>query len=201
MKRIFIDTETTGLNCKKHGVIELAGLVEVNDKPVEEFSFKMRPFPEDIIDREAMKIHGITEEEVRQWLPPVKVHEGLIAVLDRYVDRYEKTDKFHWVGYNAYFDVDMMREWFKKNNDKYFGAWFFHPPLDVMILAAYALRSERPRIPNFSQTTVARHLGITIDEDKIHGALYDVKTAKAIYKEVERRIANEVIEALEDTSL
>ncbi len=201
MKRIFIDTETTGLDPKKHGVIELAGLVEVNEKAVETFSFKMRPFPDDVIDREAMKIHGVTEEEVRQWLPPVKVHEGLIETLTRYVDRYEKTDKFHWVGYNAYFDVGMMREWFMKNNDKYFGAWFFHPPIDVMILAAYALRNERPRIPNFSQVTVAEHLGITVDREQVHGALYDAKVAKAIYCQVERRIADEVIIALEDTSL
>jgi len=201
LKHIFIDTETTGTDPKKHGVIEVAGLVEVNDKAVEEFSFKMRPFPDDVIDREAMKIHGVTEEEVRQWLPPVKVHEGLIEILTRYVDRYEKTDKFHWVGYNAYFDVDMMREWFKKNNDKYFGAWFFHPPIDVMILAAYALRMERQRIPNFTQVTVAEHLGITIDKEKVHRALYDAKVAKAIFRQAERRIADEVIAALEDTSL
>jgi len=196
MKRIFIDTETTGLDPKKHGVIELAGLVEVNDKPVEEFSFKVRPFPDDVIDREAMKIHGTTEEEVRQWLPPVKAHESLIETLGRYVDRYEKTDKFHLIGYNAYFDVGMMREWFAKNNDKYFGAWFFHPPLDVMILAAYALREERPRIPNFSQTTVAEHLGISVDKEKVHGALYDATLAKKIFRLIERRIADEVTEAL-----
>ena len=196
MKRIFIDTETTGLDPKKHGVIELAGLIEVNDKHVEEFSFKVRPFPDDVIDRGAMKIHGTTEEEVRQWLPPVKAHESLIETLSRYVDRYEKTDKFHWIGYNAYFDVGMMREWFAKNNDKYFGAWFFHPPLDVMILAAYALREERPRIPNFSQTTVAERLGISVDKEKVHEALYDAKLAKAIFCQIERRIADELTEAL-----
>lgn len=196
MKRIFIDTETTGLDPKKHGVIEMAGLVEVNDKPVEEFNFKIRPFPDDVIDREAMKIHGVTEEEVRQWLPPVKAHESLIELLSRYIDRYEKTDKFHWVGYNAYFDVDMTREWFKKNNDKYFGAWFFHPPLDVMILAAYALREERPRVGSFNQTNIAEHLGITVNREKMHGALYDAKIAKAIFTRVERRIADEVREAI-----
>jgi len=197
MKCIFIDTETTGLDSKKHGVIQLAGLIEVNGKLTEEFDFRMRPFPEDVIDREAMKVHGVTEDEVKQWLPPAKAHEGFIELLSRYVDRYEKTDKLHWVGYNAYFDVDVTREWFKKNNDRYFGSWFFHPPLDVMLLAAYALRAERPRIPNFSLTTVAEHIGVTVDKEKAHGALYDAKLAKDVFVQVERRIADEVREALE----
>jgi len=49
-KIIYVDTETGGSDPKIHALLELAGVVEINNRIVEKFHYKMRPFENDIID-------------------------------------------------------------------------------------------------------------------------------------------------------
>lgn len=53
-----------------------------------------------------------------------------------------------------------------------------------MLLAAYVLRERRPHMPNFKLMTVARELGIEVDESRLHDAEYDIELTKAMYKAV-----------------
>ena len=97
------------------------------------------------------------------------------------MDRYDTLDKFHLIAYNAKFDTDHLRAWFAKNGDKFFGSWFWHPPLDVMSFAAIGLMRRRPSLDNFKLLTVAEALGLEIDEERSHDALYDVELAREVF--------------------
>jgi len=57
----------------------------------------------------------------------------------------------------------------------------------VMGLAAQHLKNVRATMPNFKLATVAEKLGIEIDVESIHDALYDIKLAKQIYYHVTNR--------------
>lgn len=64
MRKIFVDTETTGLSVTKgHRIIEL-GAIEVDSKITKKNSFHYYLNPERIIDPHAIKVHGITNEFV-----------------------------------------------------------------------------------------------------------------------------------------
>ena len=103
-------------------------------------------------------------------------------MLSKYADRYNKQDKFFLAGYNnASFDNQFLRAWFLQNNDKYFGSWFWSNSIDVMVLATPYLASKRAGMENFKQGTVAKHLGIEVDAERLHDALYDIEICKAIY--------------------
>lgn len=183
IKKCFIDTETTGLDPKANGILEIAGIIET-DNSTEEFLIECSPFKDDVVDKKALEVNRVSEKGLFKRTPPKDAYRDFTNILSKYVNRYKKQDKFFFFAYNAKFDFDFLRAWFYKNDDKYFGSWFFYPAIDVAVLAAMYLRDERSRMINFKQTTVAPVLGIDIDESKAHGALYDTRVMKAIFDKV-----------------
>lgn len=113
------------------------------------------------------------------------IYNQFVDMLSKYADRYNKKDKFFLVGYNnASFDNQFLRAWFIQNGDKFFGSWFWANSIDVMVMATPYLADQRADMENFKQGTVAKTLGIAIDDSKLHDALYDIEVCKAIYDKV-----------------
>lgn len=103
-------------------------------------------------------------------------------MLDKYVSKYDKKDKFFLAGYNnASFDNQFLRAWFLQNNDKYFGSYFWSNSIDIMVMATPYLAPKRAEMENFKQGAVAKTLGIQVDDSKLHDALYDIEICRAIY--------------------
>lgn len=188
MKLFFFDLETTGANPAKHGIHQISGEIIINDTVKEFFNYNVKPNPKAIIENEALAIANVTREELLDYTPMGEVHKDLVNMLSKYVDRYNKYDKFHLVGFNnASFDNNFFRGFFLQNNDNYFGSWFWSDTIDVMCLASYHLRKERHKLNNFQLSTVAEYLGIKVEEDKLHDAYYDIYLTKEIYKIVTKK--------------
>lgn len=186
MKLFFLDLETTGVNPGRNGIHQMSGMVVIDGEEKETFNFNVRPNPKAVIEKQALDVAGVTEEQVLSY-PPMEVvyREKLIPMLDKYIDRFNKKDKFFIVGYNnAHFDNDFFRGFFLQNGDKFFGSYFWANCFDCMVLATPYLADVRPSMENFKQGTVAKYLGIEIDESKLHDALYDIRVRKQIYDKV-----------------
>lgn len=111
-----------------------------------------------------------------------EVYRQFVDMLAKYVDKYNRQDKFFLAGYNnASFDNQFLRAWFVQNEDKYFGSWFWSNSIDVMVLATPYLAARRAEMENFKQGTVAKFLGIDVDSNRLHDALYDIEICKAIF--------------------
>lgn len=183
MKILFFDLETTGLNPGKNGIHQISGEIVIDDISREEFDFKVQPNPKCIIEQEALDIAGVTKEQVLAYTPMIQVYVKLTTMLAKYVDKFNKTDKFFLAGYNnASFDNQFLRGFFLQNGDQYFGSWFWSNSIDVMVLATQYLLAERPNMENFKLPTVAKELGIITDDNKLHDASYDIKLTRAIYE-------------------
>lgn len=103
-------------------------------------------------------------------------------MLGRYVDKFNKKDKFFLVGYNnAAFDNQFLRGFFLQNGDTYFGSWFWANSIDVMVLASAYLMNRRTEMENFKLSTVAKFLGVSVSDESLHNALYDIRLTRAIY--------------------
>lgn len=182
MKVVFFDLETTGTLVNKHGIHQLSGAIVVDGEVKEEFDLRVQPNPKAEIIQEALDVAGVTKEQILSYPPMGIVFSSFIAMLDKYVDRFDKKDKFFLAGYNnASFDNQFLRAWFLQNGDKYFGSWFWSNSIDVMVLATPYLAAKRTEMENFKQGTVAKTLGIQVDDSKLHDALYDIQVCKAIY--------------------
>lgn len=181
-KLFFYDLETTGVKHWRNGIHQISGLIVINGVEVEEFNFKVKPFEKAIIEDDALQIAGVTKEDVLNYEPMELVYEKIISILSKYISKFNKLDKFHLVGYNnASFDNQFLRAFFVQNNDQYFGSWFWADTIDCMVLASNKLKDDRNKLPNFQLKTVSKHLGIEVDENKLHDALYDIELTKRIY--------------------
>lgn len=191
-KLCFIDTETTGVNAKENGIIQIAGEIVLleglttgtngkhNAEVVDSFNLRAKPFPRDVVDPKALEVNKVSLDEITQFQEPILAYKTLSSLFAKHCDKYDKADKFFFVGYNARFDYDFMRAWWEKNGDNYFGSFFFFPPLDVMNIAIWNLIRERKTLPNFKLETVANHLDLTVEGD-FHDAMKDILITKEIF--------------------
>lgn len=185
MKRIYIDVEKSGLNAFRNGIIQLAGIIEIDNQEKETFSFDMNVFEGDLIDDKSLEINKKTREQIGEFENPKIVYSKLIDIMNKYIDRYDKTDKFRFVAYNASFDMDFVRQWFKKNGDKFgIGAWCWNPYIDVMTIAHHFIGDRRAKMMNFKLETVAKAFEIEVEEKQTHDADYDIKLTRDLYRQL-----------------
>lgn len=181
-KHFYIDVETTGTDPSKNGLVQIAGIIEIDGGQVEKINFNIAPFPEDRIDSKALQVIGKTAEELTSYSSPRAVYTEIIRKMEQYVDRYNRDDKFHFIGYNSRFDESFIRAWFEKLDDVYFGSWFHWPAIDVSNLAAVHFLDSRDDLVNFKLMTVANALGIQVDPESAHDAMYDIEITRQIFK-------------------
>lgn len=182
MKLVFFDLETTGTNPGKHGIHQISGQIVIDGVVKESFDFHVQPNPRAMIEDEALKVGGVTREQILAYPPMQQVYQEFVAMLGKYVDKFNKKDKFFLVGYNnAAFDNQFLRGFFLQNGDVYFGSWFWANSIDVMVLASAYLADRRPEMENFKLSTVAKTLGIVVNDDSLHDAMYDIELTKAVF--------------------
>lgn len=183
MKRFYFDLETTGLYYFKNGIHQIAGYIEIDGVIEERFNFKVKPVTNAIIEASALEICSISEETIMGYPDMGVVYSELIQILKKYVDKYNKADKFHLVGFNnRKFDDPFLRAWFTQNHDKYFGSWFWSDSIDVLVLASDYLETKRGTMENFQLKTVAKELGIEVNDDQLHDGMYDIELTRKIHK-------------------
>jgi len=178
MKLLFLDTETTGVDNTKNGIIQIAGIVEIDGAVKEEFNMMCRPFPGQAVSPDALKVTGKTMDEIRAYPEPQAAYRDLVAILDRYIDRYDKTDKFYMVGQNTKFDYDFLTAWFKNNGNPYFYAYVAYHLIDVIQATALFTVAGQFKLENMKLATVAKHFGIPL---KAHDAMEDIRATRAIF--------------------
>lgn len=182
MKLVFFDLETTGTNPGKHGIHQISGQIVIDGVIKETFDFHVQPNPKALIEDEALKVGNVTREQILAYPPMQQVYQEFVSMLGKYVDKFNKKDKFFLVGYNnAAFDNQFLRGFFLQNGDVYFGSWFWANSIDVMVLASAYLATRRPDMENFKLSTVARTLGVDVQRESLHDAMYDIELTKAVF--------------------
>jgi DNA polymerase III subunit epsilon len=190
MKILAVDTETTGTNPGKHSIWQIAGIVYIDGKEKERFEILMQPNPKAAIDPDAFNpSKNKTPEQIQEEIDKLKTYmpfeEGyktFVGILGKYIDKYDSKDKFFFLAHNAPFDNDFLRGLFLQNGDDYFGSWFWPDVLCTRVLAIRQLMPIRHTMPNFQLMTIARQLGIEIDESKLHDATYDIDITIEVFK-------------------
>lgn len=194
-KIIFIDVETTGVIPERNGLTQLSGCVQIGDEVKESFDYFLRPFPKDEIEIAALEVTGFDRRqfllpdhpnylavEGQNFEDPRDIYDRMAAMLGKYVNQYDKGDKFQFVGYNAHsFDMPFMRRFWEKNGNRFFGSWFWYPCLDVMLIWAQILQPVRAELSNFKLATVAKHCGIKVDATRLHDSQYDIELTRELW--------------------
>ena len=94
IKKCFIDIETTGLDPEKHGVFQVAGIIEVPGHE-QTFTFTMKPFKDDLVNKETLAFHKMTIEILKEFEEPMKIYGVLVNIFSTYVNKYNKRKYGH----------------------------------------------------------------------------------------------------------
>lgn len=166
MREIIFDTETTGLDNRADRVIEIGGIELDNHFPTgRTFHVYVRPGDRKV-HPDALAIHGITDEFLKDKPLFAEVVEDLQAFFG----------EARWVAHNASFDMGFINAEFERLGI---------PPVPVdRVTDTLALaRRKHPMGPN-SLDALCRRYGIDNSHRSKHGALLDSELLAEVYIEM-----------------
>ena len=180
MKICYIDVETTGLDAVKQDVIQLAGIVEIDGEVLSTFEFTCQPYSYENIQQQAMDVHGYSRQDLEKFEHPGKVKAQLEGLFSRYVNKFDKNDKFTFAGYNSPFDFRFMKEFWKKGGDKYWGSFFEYKQMDIYPLFQMYAIAAKLDLPNHKLVTAADHFGLSFGDAGAHDAMADIRVTREL---------------------
>ena len=179
-KILYIDTETTSLDTVKGDIIQLAFIIEIDKVVKEQHNFFMQPFNYNTIEQSALDVNRMTVAKLKTFESPRAVYFKLTKVFDKYIDKYNKKDKFSPAGYNVSFDRGFLNQFFLKNGNKFFGSYVDYHLLDPASLLALLEYKGLISLESYKLENVCEYFGIPI---KSHDAMEDINaTRKLIQK-------------------
>lgn len=186
MKILFADLETTGLDPRVNGIWQLAFLIEVDGEVVDKGSYKMQPMKDEKIDKKALEVGGITEDQLWDFPPNAQAFHEFKLVLESHVNKFNRNDKLYVSGYNINFDLDFLGSWFKKNGEKYgLGSYVNWKRIDPLNILHWLDYTGVFHLENYKLATVCEKFGIPL---KAHDAWSDINATRELVKRIETKI-------------
>ena len=171
MRQIIFDTETTGMNfngrdkSEGHRILEI-GCVELIDRRPTENYFHQYINPEQTIEPDAVRVHGITNERVAGEPTFAAILKDLLAYFDG-------ADEL--IAHNMPFDQSFLNREFKlakagfKLEDRF-------PLTDTLQLA-----KNKVPIAKYNLDALCKYYGIDNSNRSLHGALLDSQLLAEVY--------------------
>ena len=183
-KVLWLDVETTGLDCRKHGLREVGFIIEIDRVEVDKGVFRINPFTyttKDVeIDDYALEISKVSIEDLKSYDRVSYCFKELMKKLVKYVNVNDKNDCFVIAGYNTAFDIGFIKEWFKEMGllDSYKDL-FHYKSLDVFSLVFVLRHLGLNSAENDKLETMCNYFDIEIEA---HNALSDIEATKKLYE-------------------
>jgi DNA polymerase-3 subunit epsilon len=182
MKILYIDVETTGLNPVKNGIHQIAGIIEINEKLIDTFDFKVKPFPDDIIVDNALKVSGTTREDLKNYYETEEVINMFMSIIHNYFSDQEIT---YLCGHNVQFDFNFVNEWLRK-----FGIYGFSNFQQQICTKKMAQDKQLEHgYKDNKLITVADHFGYNFNA---HDAMEDIKATRFIHHKLDTIYYNDL---------
>lgn len=190
MKIVACDVETTGLVDIKepgndllyHDIIQLAFLYIENMEIVNRATFLMAPFKIENVDPEALRVHGHTTEQIKEYENPQSAHIRITRFLESHINKYDPSDKAYFLAFKGSFDLSFVNDHFKKCKDSYLGSFINWKILDPLSMIHYLqFTGSLPILENCKLSTWCEHFGITL---KAHDAESDIEATFELFKKV-----------------
>ena len=166
MREIVLDTETTGLDVNAgHRIVEI-GVVELENHVQTGAYFHFYLNPERKSDSQALQIHGLTEEFLKD-------KPKFIDIADQFID-FVSNSKI--IIHNAPFDVGFINSELRKCEKEELNE---NCIVDSLLLAKNQFLGQ-----SVSLDSLCRKFDIDISDREVHGALKDAKLLSHVYLEL-----------------
>ncbi|MGF1907953.1 DNA polymerase III subunit epsilon [Vibrio kasasachensis] len=168
---VVLDTETTGMNQDGgphylgHRIVEI-GAVEIIDRKLTGRHFHVYIKPDREIQAEAVEIHGITDEFLRDKPEYRDVHQEFLAFING----------AELIAHNAPFDVGFMDYEFEKLNPSIGKTTQYCKVTDTLAMAKKIFPGKRNNLD-----ILCTRYGIDNSHRTLHGALLDAEILADVY--------------------
>ena len=186
IKLLYFDVESTGLDPVKNDIIQIAGIIEIDNVVKEEFNLKCQPHSYENISPEALAINKTTIEELKTRQTSKEMLNKLLVILDRYVFKFNKKDKFFPVGQNINFDVSFLFEFCKKCAFNYIGSYLDYHKADTMDLLMVLMVNKKLPVGNIKLENACKYFDIELFD--AHDAMADIRATRLLWKKLSDRI-------------
>lgn len=188
---VWYDLETTGLDYRTHGVIEVAMLFEKNGEVVETLVTKVNcaDYARDVaVDPKALEINKTKQEEIEKF-PALK---EVLQNITRKLYKVYGNKKVKLVGFNnTSFDKWFLEEMFTQGGDA-FDKYFHYKQIDVFeIVKGLHYMQILPRTFNQRLVTIVEEYKLaTVSEieENAHNALWDIYMTKNLLTYIEEKL-------------
>lgn len=182
MNILFLDTETTGLIPGKHSIVEIAAIQYKDGKRVAQFNRKFISNTA-ILDMGALRVNKHNTTTLREIGKNCGEADAALAFMDFLVSLDNKD--LHVCGHNVHFDVSHIKALFEKHCIEGWDQAVSYRQLDTcdrgrMLIEAGIITQEMGG-RGAGLKTIAAALGVTVDETKLHGAMYDTELCAQVY--------------------
>ena len=165
MRQVILDTETTGLNCRQHCIVEI-GAVEMIDRQLTGQQFHTYLKPRSDFDAEAQKITGLTPAMLVDKPPFSEVAHDLLAFIK----------DAELLIHNAPFDLGFLNAELDRLPTHYGQISDYARVLDTLVMAQMHYPGQRN-----SLDALCKRLGISLAQRSLHGALLDAQLLARVY--------------------
>ncbi len=170
IRQVVLDTETTGMNKNGtvylgHRIIEI-GCVELINRRLTGRHFHVYINPGQLVDPEAMAVHGISDEFLQDKPNFEQIAEEFIAFIA----------DADLVIHNAPFDVGFMDQEFRFLNKKTQPTEEISSVTDTLVMAQKMFPGKRNNLDALSD-----RFGINTEHRVLHGALLDAEILADVY--------------------
>lgn len=170
IRQVVLDTETTGMNKDGtiylgHRIIEI-GCVEIINRRLTGRHFHVYIKPDRMIDPEAVVVHGITDEFLKN-------KPSFAQIADEFIDFIKEADL---VIHNASFDIGFIDQEFRFLNQKMQTTQAICTVTDTLALAKKMFPGKRNNLDALSD-----RYGIDCKHRTLHGALLDAEILADVY--------------------
>lgn len=168
MRQVILDTETTGLDPSDgHRVIEI-GCIEMVNRRLTDRTFHAYINPEREIEPEAIEVHGITNEFLKD-------KANFAGVAEEFIEFISGAEL---IAHNASFDLNFLETELQRIPDSPSIFDLIHGGVAIDTLAM--AREKRPGKRN-SLDALCRDYKIDASERTLHGALLDAELLTQVY--------------------
>jgi DNA polymerase III epsilon subunit-like protein len=177
-----VDTETTGLDTKRHFAFQVSYLIEERNVILHRRTLEFRPERYDLYEfsKEAEDIHGYSRDRIISLGPETAAFALLINDLKQYGKR-----RLTLAGYNINFDIRFLKALFDRNKAanvrdpgafyKYFDYMYF----DILqFVQAYRIAGIIG-LQHIDLESICRYFGI--NTEGAHNSMTDILNTKAVF--------------------
>lgn len=166
VRQIVLDTETTGMRPEDgNRIIEIGG-VEIIDRRLTGNNYHVYINPERLVEEEAMKVHGITDE----FLADKPVFEEIASEFIEYVSGAEI------IAHNAPFDMNFINHELKWLNKNYAKIEAMCQITDTLAMAKKLHPGQRNNLD-----VLCKRYHVNNSNRTLHGALLDAELLAYVY--------------------